>query len=64
VAGATATVITLRLGTLASGSGIRTTSSNAAAAMVWTPSSAVSDPTGRVCSTAPVTESGALDREF
>ena len=63
VAGTTATVITLRLGTLASGSGIRTVSTPTAA-MSWTPAAAVTDLTGRACSTAPVTETGIPDREF
>jgi len=63
VAGATATVITLKLGTLASGSGVRTVNT-ATAAMIWTPAAAVTDLFGRACSTAPVTEPGALDKEF
>ena len=62
VAGATATVVTLRIGTLASGSGLRTAS--AGAGMVWTPSSAATDLVGTSCSTAPVTETGPADREF
>ena len=63
VAGATATVITLKLGTLASGSGVRTVNT-ATAAMIWTPAAAVTDLFGRACSTAPITEPGALDKEF
>ena len=63
VAGASATVITLKLGTLASGSGVRTVNTPTAS-MVWTPAAAATDLFGRACSTAPVTETGALDREF
>lgn len=62
-AGATSrTVVTLRLGAVASGTGLR--AAGAAQAMVWTPSSAVTDAFGRTCSAAPVTELGTLDLEF
>lgn len=61
VNGTTATVVTVTLGTLASGTGLRTAS---AATMVWTPSATVTDLNGRACSTTPATESGALDRDF
>ncbi|KAA1416860.1 signal peptidase I [Nocardioides humilatus] len=61
VNGNTATLITLTLGTLANGSGLR---AGAAANMVWTPSASVTDLTGRACSTTPVTELGALDKDF
>ena len=63
VAGASATVVTVRLGTLASGTGLKTVNA-ATASMAWTPSAAVTDLFGRACSVAPTTETGALDREF
>lgn len=64
VGGVQRTTVTLRLGTLASGqtASLRTTS--VSAAMVWSPSGSVTDLTGRACSTAPVTETGTLDRDF
>jgi hypothetical protein len=62
VNGRTATVVTLTLGTLATGGSLRT--STAASAMVWTPSAAVTDATGRALSVAPVTELGTADRDF
>jgi hypothetical protein len=62
VNGVPATQVTLTLGSLASGGGLRTVST--ATAVVWSPSGAVLDLFGRACSTAPATESGALDREF
>lgn len=55
------TVVTVRLGQ-SSGSGVRTAS--VAGTMVWTPSAAASSPAGVACSAAPVTETGALDRDF
>lgn len=62
VNGRTVTVVTLRLGTLASGGGLRTP--NLAVGMVWTPSSAVTDALGNRSSTAPTTELGVADRDF
>ncbi|MFC8039798.1 S26 family signal peptidase [Paenarthrobacter sp. NPDC057355] len=63
VAGAPRTVVTLVLGTAASGgSGVRT--AGAAAAMIWTPTAAVTSLSGAACSLAPLTEPGALDRDF
>lgn len=62
VNGAPVTVVTVRLGTLASGGGLRTVS--LASAMVWSPVAAVTDLNGIACSTAPATESGPADREF
>lgn len=62
VNGTSATVITITVGSQVSGSGLRGVST--AAAMVWVPSGAVTDTTGQPCSTSPVTERGALDREF
>jgi hypothetical protein len=55
------TVITVRLGA-PSGTGLRTAS--VASTMVWTPSASAVGPTGVACSPAPVTETGALDRDF
>ncbi|KRB78332.1 signal peptidase I [Nocardioides sp. Root190] len=62
VDGVERTVVTLVLGTVASGSGQRTAS--AATAITWTPSASATSPTGTACSTSPVTESGNADREF
>lgn len=64
VNGVTVGVVTIRLGTLASGaaSSIRTVSNSAA--MAWTPTTSVADLYGNFCSAAPVTETGALDRDF
>jgi hypothetical protein len=56
------TVVTLVLGTVASGSGLRTASTPTA--VTWTPSAGATSPTGTSCSTAPVTESGPSDREL
>ena len=61
VGGVLRSTVTVQLGTLASGSGMRTA---AAATMVWTPSSAVTDTFGASCSDLPATESGPLDRDF
>ncbi|AIY19423.1 signal peptidase I [Pimelobacter simplex] len=62
VDGAERTVITIVVGTLASGSGLRTVT--AASTVVWTPASGVTSVTGTPCSTAPATESGPADREL
>ena len=61
VNGAGASAVTISLLT-SSGSGLRTNSTNAA--MVWTPSASATDTSGVPASTAPVTESGTLDRDF
>lgn len=61
VSGATRTIVTLQLGA-ATGSGLKTVSGSPT--MTWTPSAAVTDLSGNVCSTAPVTESGTADRDF
>lgn len=61
VNGSPATVITITMGTLASGSTPRTA---AAASMIWTPAATVTDLNGRACSTAPATELGTLDKDF
>lgn len=63
VGGVPRTVVTVVLGSAASGgAGVRT--AGAAANMVWTPTSAVSSPAGVACSLAPLTEAGTLDRDF
>ena len=62
VNGITATRVTVTVGALSSGSGLRTV--NNPTATVWSPSAAALDLYGRPASTAPVTELGALDREF
>jgi hypothetical protein len=61
VAGVPATIITVTLGTVASGTGIR---GGNPSTMVWTPSASATDISGKACATAPVTESGPLDRDF
>ena len=64
VGGVVRTTVTVVLGRRTSGGvGLINTVSEPGA-MVWTPSAAVTDRNGRACSTAPVTESGALDVEF
>lgn len=62
VNGAPATVVTITLGSLASGGSLRSVS--ATSTMIWTPSAAVTDTVGQVCSTVPISELGPLDREF
>lgn len=62
VAGVTRTVVTIQLGALASGSGLKTVSS--AGTMKWTPSASATDLSGNKCSTAPATETGTADRDF
>lgn len=60
--GAAATVVTVTLGTVASGgTGVRT---GTAGAMVWTPSASALSTTGRASAVTPVTETGSLDRDF
>ncbi|WP_028657215.1 Ig-like domain-containing protein [Nocardioides sp. J54] len=62
VDGADRTVVTIVLGTVSSGSGLRTVTTTPG--MVWSPSGAATSPTGGACSTTPVTETGAADRDF
>ncbi|SDT51654.1 signal peptidase I [Pseudarthrobacter equi] len=57
------TVVTVTLGTAASGASSLRTYANPAA-MVWSPTAAVTSLTGVVSSTAPATETGMLDRDF
>jgi hypothetical protein len=61
VAGIVRTVVTVQLGSLASGGGLRTAT---AAAMVWSPSTTVTDLAGAPCSSAPVAETGSSDKDF
>jgi hypothetical protein len=62
VNGSTATVITITVGSLASGGNLRTPGGTST--MVWTPSASATDLDGRACSTAPVSELGSPDKEF
>lgn len=62
VNGITVTTVTLKVGTLASGDGLRVVSN--ASTMVWTPSAAITDLSGHAGSSAATTELGAFDREF
>ena len=62
VAGVARTVVTVRLGTVATGSGLKTVTT--AGTMKWTPSTAATDLGGNKSSTAPVTETGSADRDF
>lgn len=56
------TVVTLRFGSLASGSGIRT--AGGTPSMVWTPAATARDLASNPCSTTPATETGTLDKDF
>lgn len=60
VNGVPSTVVTVAIGSTAGN--LRTVTT--AGSMVWTPNGAVTDLQGNRTSTAPVTESGALDRDF
>ena len=62
VDGVDRTVVTITVGTVASGTGLRTVTT--ASTMVWTPSTAALSATGGACAAAPATESGPSDREF
>ncbi|WP_243842087.1 Ig-like domain-containing protein [Microbacterium hydrocarbonoxydans] len=62
VNGAPVTVVTVTVGSLHGAGALRT--ATVGAAMTWTPSATATDGGGAPCSTAPVTEVGALDREF
>lgn len=60
--GTNATVVTVTVGSLVSGGALKTSAS--LGQMVWTPSAVATDLGGNPCSTAPVVESGTLDRDF
>lgn len=63
VNGSPATLLTMTVGSVSSGgSSLRTVAT--AATMVWAPSPAATDLGNRNASSSPVSESGALDREF
>lgn len=62
VDGVNRTVVTIVVGTLASGSGVKTVA--AAATMLWTPSTAATSVSGGACAATPVTESGPADRDL
>ncbi len=62
VDGVARTVITIVLGAPSGGNSLRTVTT--AGFMVWSPNGAVSDMAGNRTSTAPTTETGALDRDF
>lgn len=61
VNGVPATVVTVTLGTIASGTGAR---GGNPGAMVWTPSAGALSTTAHACAVTPATESGTLDRDF
>ncbi|PNI10497.1 signal peptidase I [Arthrobacter sp. AFG7.2] len=63
IAGVPRTVVTVTLGSAASGAN-NLRIFGTAATMVWSPTAAVTSPAGVATSTAPVTETGALDRDF
>lgn len=56
------TVVTIVVGTLASGGGLRTVA--AAPTMVWTPSTSATSIGGGACAATPVNESGPADRDL
>lgn len=56
------TVVTIVVGAVASGSGLKTVS--LASTMAWTPSTAATSLTGAACAAAAAVESGTADREF
>lgn len=58
------TVITLKLGSFASGRASDLKTNTSGVAMVWTPSNSATDLFGNRSSTANITESGAADRDF
>ncbi|HEX5859359.1 MAG TPA: Ig-like domain-containing protein [Microbacterium sp.] len=64
VNGLPVTVVQITVGANISGGALRTVTTAGASAMVWTPSAAARDLSGNPSSVSPVTESGALDREF
>ncbi|MFC7787728.1 Ig-like domain-containing protein [Microbacterium sp. MAHUQ-60] len=62
VNGTAVTVVTVTVGAPTNSGTLRTVT--ATGTMVWSPSGSATDLSGAPCSTAPVSESGALDREF
>lgn len=63
-AGLTTTTVTVTLGGVSGGAASDLVSSATAGAMTWTPSANAKSATGVACSTTPVTESGASDRDL
>lgn len=62
VDGVQRSVVTVTVGTVASGNGLRTVST--ATSLLWTPATAATAATGGACAATPATESGPADREF
>ncbi|HEX3041288.1 MAG TPA: Ig-like domain-containing protein [Solirubrobacterales bacterium] len=62
VGGIGVSVLTVTVGSLASGGALKT--SGIAAQMAWTPSASATDLSGNPCSTAPVFETGLSDRDL
>ncbi|KRE42970.1 Ig-like domain-containing protein [Knoellia sp. Soil729] len=62
--GITRTTVTLRLGAVVGNGSSALKSSTATGSLIWTPSSAVTGPQGRPCSTTPVSETGTADQDF
>ena len=58
------TVVTVRLGTRDAGNANSLRTVTLTSPMVWSPSAVAKGTDGRTCSAAPVTETGAADREF
>jgi hypothetical protein len=63
IGGVPRTVVTVTLSNTLRGTGNLRTSTSAVA-MVWSPTAAVTSPAGSPSSTAPVTETGAAERDF
>ena len=63
-AGLTTTTVTVTLGGVSGGAASDLVSSATSGAMTWTPSANAKSTTGVACSTTPVTESGASDRDL
>lgn len=63
-AGLTTTTVTVTLGSVSGGAASDLVSSATAGAMTWTPSANARSGSGVACSTSPVTESGASDRDL
>ncbi|TNM38279.1 signal peptidase I [Nocardioides albidus] len=62
VDGVERTVVTLVVGTLASGNGLRTVTTPST--LAWTPATAALSASGGACAATPAYESGSADREF
>lgn len=60
--GASVTVVSITVGSVISGGALQT--ATVSSTTVWTPSASATDLAGNRCSTSPVSETGALDREF